>query len=666
MDALNEVVAQAQRSNRSWMPLPKPVIVPVQTLDKPYLDPEAPNTRSSNTTLVWRIMTFLPALLSTTALMSLFVRWFAEDGFSTFEGIVVGLMGFTFIWISLSVSTALLGVITLVFSRPKPLPRESANGMNVALLVPIYNEDVADVFGNVAAMLSALEKESSAHRFDLFVLSDTRDDEIARRERHAFRALQQQFSSTCGIYYRRRVSNTDRKVGNLNDWVSNWSSGYQAMLILDADSLMSGDAIVHLSDAMSADPAAGLIQTFPTLFGAQTLFGRVQQFSNRVYSAALSAGLARWADREGNYWGHNAIIRTAAFVHCAGLPRVKNWSGESKLILSHDFVEAGLLRRAGWSVRFLPNISGSYEEVPPTLIDYVIRDRRWCQGNLQHLRLLGTRGFHVISRFHLLSGAMGYLASPAWFALLLVWALAGDGQKTSAINYFSGYDPQVSWPSMTSGDSTLILLFIYGMLLVPKLIGVTVAGFAGIKIKDMGGSRQFVSSTLLEIFLSFIYAPIMMVQQTLAVARTVLGFRDPWAPQQRRGGEYPVSVLFKFHMVETIIGGLMLFGMLHGLVSPWLLPIAVSLAAAIPLSALSGLNLGAYQWSSRQMGTPEHLNAPVIIRRAMGERARFSEQLAPPPNTPFNRPIVARPSDRNLNAASKTNSASLTRTARAT
>ncbi len=609
----------------AWMPEAAPISVPVQALDRHFRDPLAPDTQSSPATQLWRALTFLPAVVSTIVLMSLFTSWFSADGFSPFESIVIALTGFTFFWISLSVSTALVGVVTLVFRITKPSsPAVPVDGLNVAILMPIYNEVAADVFGNLAAMLSALEKQPTAHRFDLFILSDTRDDTIARQERQAFRALRKQFPEASGIFYRRRESNTDRKVGNLGNWVSNWSRDYPAMLVLDADSLMSGEALVQLSDAIAADPTAGLIQSFPGLFGAHTLFGRVQQFSNRVYSAALSAGLTRWSDREGNYWGHNAIIRTAAFVHCAGLPKIKSWSGKEKLILSHDFVEAGLLRRAGWSVRFAPSITGSYEEVPATLIDYVIRDRRWCQGNLQHLYLIGTQGFHSSTRFHLISGAMSYLASPAWFTLMLVWAVAGEGDQTSAINYFSGYDPQVSWPTMTSTDSTLILVFIYGMLLMPKLIGIASSGYAGIHIKDMGGLPQCICSTILEILLSFLYAPIMMVQQTLAVTRTMLGFRATWEPQQRRGGSYSIVALIKFHLVETLLGFLMLFGMLFGIVSLWLLPIAASLAAAIALSALSGLNLSAHPWTNKQLATPEHLNTPKIIRHAMAMRSYYS------------------------------------------
>ncbi len=610
-----------------------PAAMPVQALDQAYRDDAAPGARSQARTNFWRIATFLPAIAATIALIAAFTDWFAMDGFSAFEGVVIGLIAFTFFWIAMSVSTSLLGVTMLCLSRPKVVRTGPIQSQSVALLVPIFNEDTADVFGNAAAMLAALDEQQHVHSYDLFILSDTRDPVIADQEERAFMALRTQFALGSNVYYRRRETNTDRKVGNLSDWVAKWSGAYAAMLVLDADSLMSGEAIIGLTDAMAMDDAAGLIQSFPTLFGAQTLFGRVQQFSNRVYGAALAEGLAKWTDREGNYWGHNAIIRTAAFASCAGLPKVKGWRGQGKLILSHDFIEAGLLRRAGWSVRFLPRIGGSYEEVPATLIDYVLRDRRWCQGNLQHLGLLASRGFHAVSRFHLVSGAMGYLMSPAWFALLLVWALIGNGQETSAITYFSGFDPQVSWPKMTTGNAIAILAFMYGMLLAPKIMGAAAARRAGIRMQDMGGFFQFIGSLIAEILLSILYAPIMMVQQTIAVLRTTVGYQERWTPQQRRGGRYSLGVMLKFHIVETIMGWLLIAGMVEGLVTYWLLPIAVSLAGAVVLSALSGLHLGAKGWSGRQMGTPEHLNAPSIIRTAMAERARYADVLAAPDTT---------------------------------
>lgn len=609
------------------MPPPAPLSRPIQLLDQPYRDASAPEVKHRTATPLMRCMAFLPAVVATLAIAWGFAEWFAMNGLVTFEVLIISLVAFTFFWIALAVSTAILGVITLYAKRPTASQAPAAVPLKVALLVPIHNEMPADVFGNASAMMAELADDGGDSTFDIFVLSDTRDEAIAAMESRAFLALRQEFPTNA--FYRRRLENTDRKVGNLAEWVESHGGAYDAMLVLDADSLMSGEAIVALTDALANDPSAGLIQSFPMLFGAETVFGRVQQFANRIYGTALAEGLAQWTDSDGNYWGHNAIIRTSAFAACAGLPRLKSRRG-SRLILSHDFIEAGLLRRAGWSVRFLPRIGGSYEEVPPTLIDYILRDRRWCQGNLQHLGMIRSSGFHTVSRFHLLSGAMGYLTSLAWFALLLVWALIWNGMETNTLSYFSGYDPQVSWPSMSTSNSLLILGFMYAMLLAPKLVSAFAARRAGIPMRDVGGIGQFALSVIAEVLLSIAYAPVLMVQQTLAVAQSVFGVKVKWTAQQRRGHNYSIPTLVRFHWVETLIGGLLVIGMISGLVSLWLTPIAASLVLAIPLSALSGLDLTKRQWLARQLGTPEHLNAPRIIRKAMLERRRFAKLIESP------------------------------------
>lgn len=605
------------------MPPQVPLARPIQALNKPHRDQTAPGATDRATTIWWRVFAFVPAFAVTAIVISMIVDWFAMAGLYPLEMAIIALITITFFWIALSLSTTIVGVSSLFFANGRPAKTQDPAPQKVALLVPVYNELPADVFGNAAAMMRTLTERDGGHDFSLFILSDTRGDVAAAIEERAFFNLQARLPLGAKVYYRRRAENTDRKVGNLADWVERWGGGHDAMLVLDADSLMSGDAILALTDALAEDPAAGLIQSFPTIFGARTVFARLQQFANRVYGAPLAEGLSRWTDQEGNYWGHNAIIRTRAFAACAGLPK----SGSGELILSHDFVEAGLLRRAGWAVRFLPRVQGSYEEVPATLIDYVLRDRRWCQGNLQHLGLLWSRGFHTMSRFHLISGAMGYLMSPAWFTLLVIWALVGNGDEANVVKYFSGYNAQVNWPTMSMGNSVAILGFMYAMLIAPKVLGAGVIHKSGLRLRDMGGIWQFLASVTLELLLSIAYAPVLMVQQTKAVARKVLGRKVQWTPQNRHGGHYALAVMIKFHSVETMLGWGALLGMSAGLVSWWLLPIAISLAFAVPLSWLSGVDLSKRRWSARQMGTPEIINAPPIIRRAMAERRRAAATL---------------------------------------
>ncbi|KAB7616409.1 glucans biosynthesis glucosyltransferase MdoH [Amylibacter sp. SFDW26] len=611
------------------MPKRKPLGMPEQDFRKPYRDAAAPDWQAAPASKIWKYAIFGPAILTTLLLLTAFTDWLSTGGLGYVEFFLIAMVGLTFFWISLSVSTASIGLLNLFLKRKTETPKlNSTHSLDVALLVPIYNETPSEVFGNAAAMWDELQGTDTQHDFSLFILSDTQDPEIAEQELHAMATLQSSFPEGAQLYYRRRSQNTDRKTGNLTDWIEGWGGTSDAMLVLDADSLMTGEAILALSNEMANDPSVGLIQSAPSLFGAKTLFARMQQFSNVTYGRLLAEGLSLWTNREANYWGHNAIIRTAAFASCAGLPHLKSLSGKETLIMSHDFVEAGLLRRAGWAVRFLPRIQGSYEETPATLIDFALRDRRWCQGNLQHLRILHAAGLHATSRFHMLHGAISYLLSPAWFILLAFWALLSNGQNENVISYFSDTNPTMPiWPHISNVNSLLILLFMYGMLLAPKIIGAAVIWASSNLRKSYGGGVQFLISVMIELVTSIIYAPILMIQQSVAVLRYFLGFSDGWNPQKRNGGDYPIGTLIKFHIIETVTGTALLIGMANNLVSLWLLPIAISLAGAIQFSALSGVNLTRKRWSSKQLGTPDELSAPHVIVLAQRYRTQISKAL---------------------------------------
>jgi membrane glycosyltransferase len=599
------------------MPPPAPLPHPVQDLRRAHRDPRVPAWPPARGVWWRRAATFVPAVTTTGGLAWAFADWLSDGGMWWLEWLLLALVTATFFWVALSVATATLGLGCHLLHRRGGV-RGAVPPLDVALVVPVYNEETADVFGNACAMMMALRDAGTAHRFDLYILSDTQDAAIALAERRALATLRRALPPGLRVWYRRRLDNSGRKVGNLRDWLETWGGAHDAMLVLDADSLMSAEAIVALADEMAADPGAGLIQTAPLVIGSETVFGRMQQFAAAVYGSLLSAGLAGWAGAESNYWGHNAILRTRAFADCAGLPRMPTLTRRrGALILSHDFVEAALLRRAGWAVRFLPGIGGSYEEPPATLIDYALRDRRWCHGNLQHLALLGTRGLHVVSRFHLLHGAMSYLLSPAWFILLVIWALLGNGPD-SVISYFSADNPLYPvWPEMSGVQSGMILLFMYAMLLAPKAMGALAVLLGEVPVARFGGAGRFAASLVAEIVLSILFAPIMMVQQVVAVLRTVAGIRPMWSPQARKGGDYGAATVLKFHALETVSGLLLALGIAAGLVSLWLLPIAVSLGLAVPLSMLSGRRL------ARLMATPEMVDPPAILRLARASRAMF-------------------------------------------
>lgn len=607
------------------MPPRAPVAMPMQDFHKDFHDKNAPGTAPVRQIGLWRLMAFSPAIVATLALTWVIRGWFADQGITAIEALLLVLICFNFFWIAFTVSTVTLGLVSLARRETKARPGP-VDALKVALLIPVYNEVPWYVLGNARSMLEELRARGGAHAHDLFILSDTQDEEIAKQEQASVRALLASLSPGLRIYYRRRAHNTDRKVGNIAEWVANWGAQYPAMLVLDADSLMTGRAILRLSDALARDPSAGLIQSFPQLIGAQTVFARMQQFANGVYGAALAEGVARWCGQEGNYWGHNAIIRTAAFASCAGLPHLRTRRGGEKLIMSHDFVEAGLLRRAGWGVRFLPRIRGSYEETPQTLIDHVLRDRRWCQGNLQHLNLLWSRGFRSISRFHMFHGAVGYLMSPIWFALLLMWALIGVGEDASILTYFSEANPLMpTWPEMSGSRHVLVIILMYAMLLAPKIMAIAAVPLTGARFEEFGGGWRFSLSFLSEVMLSVIYAPILMVQQMVAVFRTLFGLQKGWSPQTREGGRYGLRTLLICHSVETICGSALMAGVVVGVVSPWLLPIAGSLMFAVPLSALSGLampdKVGGW------MGTREVYREPLITKAARHYRNELKSAL---------------------------------------
>ena len=606
------------------MPPEAPLAMPAQDFSAGFRDARVPSSTKTRSVGLWRALAFSPAMAASLTLLWIMADWFDAEGINLVEAILIALISFNFFWISFTVCTVLLGMVSLS-RQERPIRRGSPQPLRVALLMPVYNEVPWNVLGNARSMLKDLRTRGGQNDYAMFVLSDTRDADIAAQEQASIEALRTSLAPGLELYYRRRAENTDRKVGNIADWVSKWGGAWDAMLVLDADSLMTGRAISRLTEALARDPGAGLIQSYPQLIGAQSVFARMQQFANGVYGIAFAEGLARWCGQEGNYWGHNAIIRTKAFATCAGLPKLRSPNGQEQLIMSHDFVEAGLLRRAGWGVRFLPRIRGSYEETPPTLIDHALRDRRWCQGNLQHLRLLGSTGFRAVSRFHMFHGAVGYLMSPLWFALLVMWALIGQGEDASVLHYFRPDNPMFpQWPEMTETRHVLIILVMYAMLLAPKLLGALALPLSGVRYSDFGGGWPFLKSFLFEVILSILYAPILMVQQMIAVFRTVLGVQKGWSPQARDGGTYGLRTLILCHALETISGAMLSVGILAGLVSVWLAPIAISLTFAVPLSALSGMSSASLR---RMLGMPEDYREPSITQAARIHRAELKRLI---------------------------------------
>jgi membrane glycosyltransferase len=414
--------------------------------------------------------------------------------------------------------------------------------------------------------------------------------------------------------------------------VRRWGGRYDYMVVFDADSLMSAEALQRLVQRMDASPRTALIQTLPVIVNAQTLFARTQQFAMRAYGQIFGAGLAWWSAGAGNFWGHNAIIRVRAFAAHAGLPVLPGKQPLGGEILSHDFVEAALLRRSGWRVEIAPDIAGSYEECPPTLVSMAERDRRWAQGNLQHLRLLFARGFDPVSRAHFLAGVMGYLSAPFWFALVIASISLGWLQ-----------DPAADTGRASGG------LFLMTALIVlsPKWLALLL--WAAGRLPGWSRHPRFIAGLVIETAVSAFTAPILMINQTAAIFSTAFGCDAGWRPQVRSCDGPPSRDVGQHYALHLIVGLALCAAVLahDARLTAWTAPVVFSLILAAPLSAALSRQPRQRSWLWRIMSTPEEASPPSVIRSARrialglgAQRPARQEPLPPPTPTLLSARIV--------------------------
>src|SRR5579871_362716 len=534
------------------------------------------------------------------------------------EWAMVVLFVVTFSWVTLSLTSAIVGFVWLLAHRgrrePAPCLRE-----RTAVVMPIYNEAPSRVFGAMQAIFEDVERTGQAHTFDFFLLSDTTDANIWIAEERAFVALRGRLPHA-RFYYRRRRKNLARKAGNIADFVIHWGGHYPHMVVLDADSLMTGEAIVGLAAAMEADPDAGIIQSQPLVVNRNTMFARLQQFAARMAGPVIGAGLSAWMGRDGNYWGHNAIIRTRAFADHCGLPDLPGKPPFGGHILSHDFVEAGLMLRAGYTVTMLPTLGGSYEESPPSLIDLAARDRRWCQGNLQHARLIAAKGFAWATRQHFATGIMGYLASPLWMMQLIVGIVLVLQSHYIRPEYFTAeFSLFPAWPRFDYERALQLFELTIAILLAPKFLGLLLALIDKKTRSGSGGALGLIASTFVEIIISAALAPIMMLIQSGSVAQILSGRDTGWNPQRRDDGSIPFSSIARRHRSHALLGVITLFA--AALISPslvvWMSPTIAGLILSIPLSWASGnLTIGLAMRRIGLLRTPEETSPPAVVSRA--------------------------------------------------
>jgi membrane glycosyltransferase len=605
----------ADWDGRSRTPPEQPLDMPMQTLSAPRVKP-APERDGR-----WRLLLVIAYSLMLTSIGSWDMFSQMKSGGLTFvETATFLIFSSSFGWITAASGVAFFGCIAML-RAPKRKPAATfSTPSRTAIVVPLYNELATKSMGGIEAVWDALKAKGLDKSFEVFFLSDTRDEANAAQELKVFTDLTARRPGE-PIFYRRRSTNLGRKAGNIGDFVTRWGGRYDYMLVLDADSLMSPEAAIELVRRMDANPRTALIQTLSLITRANTFASRAQQFALRAYGILFVSGLAWWSGGSGNFWGHNAIIRVKPFAKHARLPDLPGKAPLGGPILSHDFVEAALLRRAGWRVEIAPDIEGSFEETPPTMIDLHARDRRWAQGNLQQIPLLFAKGFDWGTRAHIFTGVMGYISAVFWLSLSVAGILVAIQDQFSP--------PPVVADAWVHGVRLLIISAL--VVLSPKWLALIV--WAAGRLPGWKRHPRFVGQVIVEACTAAMTAPIQMVSNTGSVFSVLMGRDGGWKPQvrEREGIDWPMLV--RYYLPHMILGGLMLAGAIiasrnHTLM---LTPMPLCFIAAPIISGLLSKKAtpGTFLW--KLFATPEDDSPPEIVRAA----ERCEARLAAADSTPF-------------------------------
>lgn len=571
-------------------PEDSPLDMPRHPVSEPGL-----SIKNSRRTLAYMLRTLFSRLVVITVTVAISVYGVAEmyrvlstNTVTYLQWLFLVLFSINFIWITFAFVQALIGFLICLTPRLIRQP-ECEVSFKTAILLLIYNEDPL----RIRAALQILRADlltTAPGKYAFFILSDTNHADAWIAEEHALLSVVNKDQQGCPVYYRRRSNNTEHKAGNIADWVQHWGGAYEAMIVLDADSIMSGVCVQTLCRRLAAAPGVGLIQTLPTIVRANTLYSRLQQYANHCFGPIYAEGLSPWHGLSANYWGHNAIIRTKAFAESCLLPILPGKPPFGGHILSHDFIEAALLRRAGWGVRFDTDIKDSFEEAPTSLIDVLIRDRRWCQGNLQHTSFLFARGLVLPTRLHLFSGVMSYLSAVLWLSMIIVGMAIAIQASMMRPEYFTKPSLFPIWPVFDAQRALHLFVISMCIVLAPKAFG-WIAALVNIpRCRHFGGPILLTLSTVFEVFLSALYAPILMVSQFGMVVSILRGKDSGWMPQSRNEGALSWKSTARTHLGHSVFG--VILSAIALLISKtlfyWMLPITAGLILSIPLSWLSG------------------------------------------------------------------------------
>ncbi|OWQ93518.1 glucan biosynthesis glucosyltransferase H [Roseateles aquatilis] len=546
------------------------------------------------------------------------VLWQTHNGWAdnplafALQCVHLALFALLFAWVSAGCVTAVMGFwVMLRGDRHAISIRDAGHAplgadARTALVMPICNEDVTTVFAGLRASCESLAAAGALRLFDIYILSDSSDPECRTQELAAWAELRAQFAGRGRIHYRWRQRRVKKKAGNVADFCRRWGRNYRYMVVLDADSVMSGDCLLGLVRLMEKNPRAGILQAANQVCGHDTPHARAQQFASRVTGRLFAAGMQFWQLGEAHYWGHNAIIRVEPFMkHCALAPL------KGKDIMSHDFVEAALMRRAGYQVWLVADLPGSYEQQPPHLLAELQRDRRWCQGNIQNAGLIAEPGLHGVHRAMLITGALSYLAAPLWLLYVglgvLLWNVGGS----------ESFRPFLDDGSLTPGVAALWLGTI-GMLALPRLLSVMAVILRG-EQGQYGGSLKLLASSVAEAGMSLLQAPLRMVAHSIFCVVALTGLSLEWKSPPRAAED--VSWKEAFAAFGRVGAVTLALSVVIGLLSPstlmWIAPIALPLVLAAPITVLSSRGrLGEKMRRAGLLVIPEESQTPTVLSNA--------------------------------------------------
>ena len=568
-----------------------------------------PTGAQSAITVMWRRRLFAFVCFATLVLMTdRLAQILAPAGFGLIEILMI-LMFIVFVpWSILGFWNSLLGFL-LWFTRD---PMEAINPVatrareddpifiRTAILMTLRNENPARAYRRLRTIKKSIDATGQGEHFDYYVLSDSSKPGVIAAERAAYAAWVPEFPSLDRLVYRHRDDNVGFKAGNVRDFCERWGKQYEIMLPLDADSLMTGSAIVRMVRIMQANPRLGILQSLVVGLPAASFFARVFQFGMRHGMRAFTSGSAWWHADCGPFWGHNAAVRIAPFTDFCKLPDLPGKPPFGGHILSHDQVEAVLMRRAGFEVRVLPEDDGSFEENPPALLDFVRRDLRWCNGNLQYFKILGMPGLLPTNRAQIALAIQMFLVSPATVLFAVLAAIAA-----------ARWPSEVAFPAKPA--LALYLLFIF-MYFSPKLFG---AAEALLRFpKQFGGVLRISAGVIVETIFSLILLPISNFNQAMFMTALLFGKANGWGSQQRDHYQVAWFAAARELMPATIFGLLMLAFLALTVPSaiPWFLPFLAGLVLSIPFAVFtSSPKIGDAAVRLKLCAIPEEFDTPAEI-----------------------------------------------------